>query len=187
MSDPDLIAPFVRRLQELGLTFMVTGSTAGILYGEPRMTHDVDIVVAMTPRHARAFVAAFPDEEFYCPPLEVLVAEASRSDGGHCNVIDHATGFKADLYMACDALHTWGLAHARVLTVDDLDIPVAPVEYVIVRKLAYYREGRSSKHVRDVLGMLAVSDAAIDRPALESWIDRLDLRSVWAEVLAAAR
>lgn len=38
MSDPSLIAPFIRRLQRLGL--MVTGSTAGILYGEPRMTHD---------------------------------------------------------------------------------------------------------------------------------------------------
>ncbi len=162
---------------------MVTGSTAGILYGEPRMTHDVDIVLAMSPRHARAFVEAFPDDAFYCPPIEVLVAEAGRPTGGHCNVIDHATGFKADLYMASDALHAWGLAHVRVLAVDDLEVPVAPVEYVIVRKLAYYREGGSSKHVRDILGMLEISETSIDRAELEAWIDRLDLRAVWAEVV----
>ena len=47
---------------------MVSGSTAGILYGEPRMTHDVDIVVALAMRDIHAFVEAFPLEEFDCPP-----------------------------------------------------------------------------------------------------------------------
>ncbi len=37
-----------------------------------------------------------------------------------------------------------------VEVVDDLEVAVAPVEYVIVRKLEYFREGRSGKHVRDI-------------------------------------
>lgn len=185
MSEPSLIAPFIRRLQRLGVPFMITGSTAGILYGEPRMTHDVDIVVALAPRDVRAFVDAFPDDEFYCPPLEVVATEVRRDIGGHCNVIDHATGYKADIYMACDELHAWGLEHVHTIVVDDLHVPVAPVEYVIVRKLAYYREGHSAKHIRDIHGMLGVSGAAIDQPLLDAWIDRLGLRAVWAEVVAA--
>lgn len=102
-------------------------------------------------------------------------------------MIDHETGFKADVYVACDELHAWGMDHRRTLLVDDLEVVVAPVEYVILRKLAYYREGRSSKHVRDILGMLDISGGDIDRPLLEAWIDRLGLRAVWSEVEAAGR
>lgn len=47
---------------------MVTGSTAGILYLEPRLTHDVDIVVSLGLRDVHAFVEVFPIKEFYCPP-----------------------------------------------------------------------------------------------------------------------
>ena len=131
---------------------MVTGSTAGILYGEPRMTHDVDIVVALTPRDVRFFVAAFPDDEFYCPPEDVLAIEVRRGSRGHCNVIHHGTGFKADIYVASDELHAWGMDHRRGLVVDELEVAVAPVEYVIVRKLEYFRESRSGNRGRLMAG-----------------------------------
>jgi hypothetical protein len=43
---------------------------------------------------------------------------------------------------------------------------LAPPEYVIVRKLEYYREGRAEKHVTDIRGMLEASDDLIDRRTL---------------------
>ena len=44
----DLFLLYAKRFEALGLQYMVTGSVAGMLYGEPRLTHDVDIVVAAT-------------------------------------------------------------------------------------------------------------------------------------------
>lgn len=38
MLGPDLFAPFIVPLERLGIPYFVTGSTAGILYGEPRLT-----------------------------------------------------------------------------------------------------------------------------------------------------
>lgn len=38
--ETDLFLIFTRRLQALGAPYMVTGSVAGTLYGEPRVTHD---------------------------------------------------------------------------------------------------------------------------------------------------
>jgi len=64
-------------------------------------------------------------------------------------------------------------------------VSVAPVEYVILRKLEYFREGGSEKHVRDIRGMLEVSGAQIDRPLLEQWISRLGLAAEWTRVLAS--
>jgi hypothetical protein len=158
---------------------------AGILYGEPRLTHDVDIVVALTSRDVQRFIDAFPLDEFYCPPEDVLAIEVRRGQRGHCNLIHHDSGFKADIYIAFDELHRWALVHRKELTLDGLRVSVAPIEYVILRKLEYFREGGSEKHLRDIRGMLEVSGAQIDRPLLEQWIARLGLTAEWTGVLAS--
>lgn len=56
---------------------------------------------------------------------------------------------------------------------------LAPPEYVIVRKLQYFREGGSEKHLRDIRSMLAVWGAQLDSDALGGWIERLDLVAEW--------
>jgi hypothetical protein len=82
-----------------------------------------------------------------------------------------------------DELHQWALAHRRSVTLDGLNISVAPVEYVILRKLEYFREGKSEKHVRDIREMLEVSPEEVDRPFLEQWITRLGLTAEWRRIL----
>ena len=75
---------------------MVTGAVAATIYGEPRLTHDIDLVIDLRLQDIEGFVDAFPFEEFYCPPPEVIRLEASRSQRGHFNLIHHDTGLKAD-------------------------------------------------------------------------------------------
>ena len=183
MPEPSPLEPFITRFEHLGIPYMVTGSTAGIIYGEPRMTHDVDIVIALTTSDIEAIAEAFPIEEFYCPPEDVIAIEVRRGQRGHFNLIHHGTGFKADIYVAFDDLHRWALAHRRIVAVDGLRLSVAPVEYVILRKLEYFREGQSQKHVRDIRGILAVSSEQLDGSFLESWITRLGLSTEWQRVL----
>ena len=180
---PDLIGPFIRPLNELGLAYFVTGSTAGMLFGEPRMTHDVDIVVALPVASVANFVAAFPEENFYVPPLDVLMIEVRRGRRGHCNLISHATGFKADIYFASDALHQWAMQQRKQFVLDGLTLWVAPPEYVILRKLEYFREGDSAKHVRDIRSMLAVSGTLVDRDMISERAAEMGLTKQWKYVL----
>jgi uncharacterized protein with NRDE domain len=56
---------------------------------------------------------------------------------------------------------------------------VAPAEYVILRKLEYYREGRSEKHLKDIAGMLEVSAAQVDMAWLEEQIAERQLQEAW--------
>ena len=88
MLERSLFEPFVTRFEVLGLPYMVTGSTTGIVYGEPRMTHDIDIVIDLKLSQVPRFVAQFPIEEFYCPPEDVLAIEVQRGQRGHCNLSD---------------------------------------------------------------------------------------------------
>jgi hypothetical protein len=179
MAAPGWIEPFVSRLQAVGAPYMVTGSVASMLYGEPRLTLDVDLVVELDVEGADRFLDAFPEAEFYRPPLEVVRIECSRESRGHFNLIHYETGMKADVYPASrDELHRWGLEHRRRIAYGSGHLWLAPPEYVILRKLEYWREGGSEKHLRDVRAMLA-ADLALDRAFLDEELRRRGLEEAW--------
>ena len=183
MPEPDLSLLFVRPLNQLGIRYMVGGSVAAILYGEPRLTHDVEFVVFLRFDDIARLRSAFPTPEFYVPPTEVIAAEIAREQMGSFNVIHADTGFKADFYTpGRDELQAWGFRHVRRMQFRGEAIVVAPPEYVIVRKLEYFREGGSEKHLRDIRAMLAVSGELIDRAALNEWIQRRSVAKEWERV-----
>ena len=114
----------------------------------------------------------------------MIAAEIARPAKGHFNVIHADTGFKADFYTAGrDEFNAWAFRNSRKMEYRGEPIIIAPPEYVIVRKLEYFREGRSEKHLRDIRAMLAVSGEQLDRATLSEWIQRQGLESEWRLVL----
>ena len=183
MSETDLVLLYTRRLEGAGFTYMITGSVAGVFYGEPRVTHDVDLVLALAPSDTARIAELFPLEDFYCPPEEIIVREVLRAQRGHFNLIHHQSGFKADVYLANrDPFHRWALSERRLVEVDGEPVHVAPLEYVIVRKLEFYREGRSEKHIRDIEAMLRVSSELIREDVLRRWIVATGVEQTWQSV-----
>ena len=159
---------------------MVTGSVASIIYGEPRMTHDIDLVLELHAKNVRNFTRLFPPDQFYSPPQEIIKAEIAREARGHFNIIHNETGFKADIYpVGQDELHKWAMDRKQKVKIGQSDIWIAPPEYVIIRKLQYYREGGSSKHLRDINKMLEFSSKAIDTPSLNRLVAKYDLSKEW--------
>jgi hypothetical protein len=172
----DLLDLFVRPISRLGWPYAVTGSVGSMFYAEPRFTNDVDVVLRIPAGGARTLRAAFPEPAFYRPSVEEIALECARASRGHINVIHIESGLKADLYFAgADPLSEWALSSARTLEVAGLPVRVAPPEYVILRKLSYYREGGSEKHLRDIRGVLMLADPPVDRDALLRRLDEADL------------
>ena len=66
MSQQELLKLVAERLKAAGIEYMVSGSIASSLQGEPRSTHDIDIVIAVripaTDAAAR-LKAAFPEPD----------------------------------------------------------------------------------------------------------------------------
>lgn len=71
----------------------MSDSVAAMLYGEPRVTHDVDLLMFLPADRLTEFAGMFPDSDFYGPPNEVLLTESSR-ERGHFNVI-HSAWFES--------------------------------------------------------------------------------------------
>jgi hypothetical protein len=183
MPEPDLIALFAHPLHQSGIRYLISGSVAAMLYGEPRVTHDIDLIVFLRSGDALRMREIFPSPQFYVPPSDVILAEIARERRGHFNLIHADSGLKADFYAAGrDELHAWAFRQARHYDIGGSNIALAPPEYVILRKLEYHREGGSEKHLRDIRAMLAVSGDQLDRRSLQDWLARLGLEAEWQHV-----
>jgi len=178
MPAPSPLAPFIEPLERLGIPYCITGSVAASVYGEPRLTADIDVVLLLRTGDIAALRGAFPETDYYVPPDETLRLQIGRTSRGMFNLIHHATQFKADLYVAAgDPLHAWALENRRRIPLEGGAAWIAPPEYVILRKLEYLREGGSDKHVRDIRFVVAAT--ALDRAFLDVQIARLGLDAEW--------
>jgi hypothetical protein len=183
MPEDNPLAIFAPGLNALGVPWMAVGSIASSAYGERRSTLDVDVVAVVGKEHAARFPSVFPETDFYCPPADVIEIESARPERGHFNLIHHHSIYKADIYIATGSeFERWAFKNRRRLVVGETPVWLAPPEYVIVHKLEFFREGGGEKHLRDIRGMLAVTD--VDRPFLETEIDARQLQDAWQAVQA---
>jgi len=146
MQEVDLIKLFIERFDKLGESYIVTGSIASIIYGEPRLTHDIDIVIAIKKKSLEKLYEIFPEKEFYIPPIEFLKLEAIRECRGHFNIIHFSSGLKADVYLAGkDEFLNWAINNKNEMNFKGIKLPLAPIEYIIVKNLTNIkRESKKS-------------------------------------------
>jgi len=183
MQEANLFLIFLERLNKSNIEYMATGSVASMIYGEPRITHDIDLVLRLYTNNIQQLIGIFGPEEFYCPPMEVIKAETARKTGGHFNIIHHETGFKADIYPAGeDKLHIWAMARRQKVKIENCDLWLAPPEYVIVRKLEYFKQSGSSKHLSDIKKMLEISGNNINLSELKQKVLEYGLIKEWKKI-----
>lgn len=179
-----LFSLILRPLEAARFDYMISGSVAAMAYGQPRLTNDIDLILAISSDSISKLEAAFPEIDFYRAPSEVLQTEAARAQRGHTNIIHHETGFRADIYFrANDPLHRWAWPRRQRFEVDEgLEAWFAPPEYVVLRKLEYYREGGSEKHLNDIRAMLEQPESETLRcsPDMRDWSAALGVAEVWA-------
>jgi hypothetical protein len=181
MPAPDPFAPFLDPLERLAFPYCITGSVAASVYGEPRLTADIDVVLLLKRQDILALRLAFPETDYYVPPEEKMHEEVARNSRGMFNLIHHKSQFKADIYLAAkDPLHAWALEHRRRVDLGGSGAWIAPPEYVILRKLEFLREGGSDKHIRDIRFILAAT--AVDRAFLEREVPRLGVQAQWTRI-----
>lgn len=186
MEIPSILALFrevLERLEGNGITYMVVGSLSSIVYGEPRMTNHIDLVVDIPAAEAGKFAGLFPAERFHCPPAEILTAEIVGR--GQFNLIHHETGLKIDLIVRKRSPHAVEefARRRKVALLEGFEAYLASPEDVILKKLDFFREGGSRKHLADIRGILANTE--VDDAYLKRWVKRLGLAAQWKRAIEA--
>jgi len=168
--------------ENLGLAYLVTGSTATIAYGEPRFTNDIDIVVDLLLDKVAAFCAGFPSDQFYCSESAVREAVGRQEQ---FNVLHPASGLKIDFIVMTNSEFDQSRRQRsrRLGVLPGREVAFASPEDVIIKKMAFYLEGGSEKHLRDIAGVLRIQGEAIDRAYISLWTSKLGLDDVWRQIL----
>lgn len=181
MGPFELLQRIVEVFERLQIPYLVTGSVAAMAYGEPRLTNDIDIVAAIEEKNVSDLVASFPSDEFYIS--EERIREAIRRQG-QFNIIHPASGLKVDVMIKKDTpfdSSRFGRIR-RIFPSERYQADFASPEDVIIKKMEFYKDGGSEKHLRDITGILKISSEKIDRDYISGWAGRLGLTDIWEAV-----
>ena len=184
-ADPIEVALVVTRaLDTAGVAHTIGGSIASSVAGEPRSTIDIDIVAAVEERHVAALVAAL-SPDFYIDEEALLRAVRERSA---TNLIHHDTLVKIDLFVAGGTpLDSQQIARRLRVELAGRVLHVHPPEDILLQKLRWYRKGGevSDRQWRDILGIVRVQGARLDRDYLHRNAPALDVTDLLERALRA--
>ena len=180
----EFTASIIDTLEALSLTYAIGGSFASNAYGEARMTADIDISIVLPIEAVKRFVEAVRALGYfiiYDAIIDALVHDLP------VNIIDGESGYKVDLFLVKPTPLEQSILARRQPVIYDPATQAAAMLYspedVIVYKLKYYLQGRSSKHLRDIGAMLIVQGDALDYDYIAYWAQDLGALDVWQQLL----
>lgn len=155
---------------EANIPYMLSGSVAMGVYVLPRATRDFDFVVHLQPQHIDAFVAHFKDD-FYCNVNAVKDAVKQQS---LFNIIDHASGYKADFVILKNEEYRQLEFKRRVLMeYFDKQIYLVSAEDLLLSKLIWIQQLQSGLQMEDIRNLAELDN--LDWAYINHWIHQLKL------------
>lgn len=165
------------RLETAGLDYMLTGSVALSCHAQPRMTRDIDLVVAFFLQDASR-ISAVLGPGYYVSPEAAREAVLHQSS---FNAIHEATLIKVDFMVRKRndyRLHEF--ARRVRMRVEDFDLWVVSKEDLILSKLDWARESLSQRQLADAENLIA---SGCDTEYLRTWSAALNLTDMLTRVL----
>ena len=164
--------------------YMVTGSLASSIHGEPRSTNDLDVVIAPTRDQLFALVQLFKRVGLY---VRWEDAEKALTKRDQFNVVDFANGWKVDLIVRKAREFSLSEFDRREpAELDGLHFVIARAEDVLISKLEWFKMGESERQLNDAAGIIRVQGERLDIAYVERWIEVLGLGEQWKRALQLA-
>jgi hypothetical protein len=185
MSQQELLKKVLQILDSIQVNFMITGSIASSLQGEPRSTNDMDIVIDLPQNKVSGFLAAFPLPD-YCLDKE-SICRALKEQGAF-NLIESKHGDKIDFWILTDDLFDRS-RFARRVNEEFMGVrfEVSSPEDTILMKLKWAKlSGGSEKQFVDALRVYEVQYGKLDIDYIEKWVRTLAIEELWKSLTQEA-
>jgi Domain of unknown function (DUF1814). len=187
-SEAEGFKRILETLDRMEIPYLVGGSVASSIYGIPRMTRDVDLVVDLRAAQIEEF-AELLKSDFYADPN--MMRDAWRS-GRACNLIHYASAYKFDLFplksdeYSQTQMRRRTYRETRSVAGEPIECAVATAEDTLLNKLSWYRAGgeTSERQWDDVRGILRVQGGALDLEYLQTWAPKLGVADLLNRLLS---
>jgi hypothetical protein len=177
MNEIDIVRDVSRRFEQAGIPYMLTGSMAMNYYAQPRMTRDIDIVIAIGPEDVDRVIALFrPD--YYVSEENIRESLAHESI---FNLIHQKSVIKVDCIIRKSIEYRRvEFERRQMISILDFTTFVVSKEDLIISKLFWAKDSRSEIQMGDVRNLL---DAGYDSAYLRRWTRELGLDTLLEECL----
>jgi hypothetical protein len=185
MSQSELLKKVIAFLTSAGVDYMVTGSVVSSLQGEPRASHDVDVVVLLPPQTVDGLIQAFPPPDFY---LSKDAVEDAVKQNSQFNLLSMTDGNKVDFWLLTDsAFDLSRFARRYAINFEGVRLQVSAAEDTILAKLHWAKlSGGSDKQFQDALGVFELQRNKLDTDYLNQWASNLGVNDLWTQLQAKA-
>jgi hypothetical protein len=185
VNDRDrLLVDVSGRLAAVGIAHMLCGSVASSLFGLPRSTVDIDLVISATPEQLDRFLATFSADDVYVSREAAHDALARRS---MFNIIDLNSGYKVDLiFLKAEPYDAEAFRRRRPVPIAASAVDTLTPEDAILSKLAWSRESGSERQLNDALMVAAAQWPTLDLAYLRRWAHELNVSARLDELLNEA-
>lgn len=165
---------------------MLTGSLASSLQGEPRSTHDIDLVVDLQASSIDTLMPAFPAPEFFLQRESVADAIRTRQ---MFNLLHLDSGDKVDFWLLTqDEFDQTRFTRRATIILDDVLLNVSTPEDTILMKLKWCEmSGGSERQFRDALRVFEMQGDVLEGEYLGRWANKLGLSALWARLQQEAQ
>lgn len=175
LNELEVLRDVGARLENAGIEYMLTGSMAMNYYATPRMTRDIDLVVALSAEDSVRIRSLF-EPDYYVPDnLEQAIVSI-----GIFNLVHIESVIKVDIIVRKDEEYRRAEFERRLAVVlEGSRIWLVSKEDLILSKLLWARQSASEMQRRDVQNLLATD---VDRGYLSHWAGRLGVTSLLEEL-----
>ncbi|HUJ10235.1 MAG TPA: hypothetical protein VL171_09430 [Verrucomicrobiae bacterium] len=176
MNELDVVRDVSHRLDTAGIGYMLTGSMAMNYYAQPRMTRDIDVVVALQAGDAERIVRLF-GADYYVSPAAV---QESITHESLFNLIHNESVIKVDCIVRKHTDYRLEEFNRRQrIRIEDFETWIVSKEDLILSKLFWAKDSHSEVQLRDVKNLIMTG---CDRAYIERWTAELDVANLWHEV-----
>ena len=180
MSLSEIITDFCSRLAEAELRYLIGGSVASGIWGEPRQTNDVDIEIWLSHSNKKRFLKVC-EPPYHASPSEVDQAIDLIDEYRMVQVMQVDEVLKFDCFLQGHSpIDEDAYMHAVMAELQPgRPIRVACAEHILVQKMRWFVAGNrvSERQWKDILAVARVSQS-LDWPLVESWSRLLGLEDL---------
>jgi hypothetical protein len=176
LSELDLLIDVTQRLEEARLEYMLTGSMALNHYAQPRMTRDIDIVIALVLKDLEMLPHIFGDDFYFSEDAarEAILTQSSF------NIIHNESLIKVDFMIRKQEVYRLvEFDRRKRIEVLGSTLWIVSKEDLILSKLDLARESQSQRQLSDVENLLA---SGADKTYLQTWSQKLNLTDMLTRV-----
>jgi hypothetical protein len=179
MTFEQIAVTVAEKLQKSKIPYMLTGALAVNYYGNPRMTHDVDLVVQITDKDISKIMELF-ENDFFVGEESI---NAALREISMFNIIHKETGFKVDFWiLKGDEYSQEAFERRRWYPYQEIEISLATPEDMLIGKLEWYKMSEIEKHYFDALGIYRIQKGNLDLEYIKKWCKKKSVLKIWEKL-----